>query len=114
MKDFFTGQNVVMQNNIDRHQYSPGRQFPEEIRSSADNVANIVFVTTDVNIARSHSGPEVYLNEVTPAILKSQCVPLDPALWKIKEAETFFAARRELLAESFNEYIRDALPIRRL
>jgi hypothetical protein len=114
MKDFFTGQTVVMQDNIDRHHILPRRQFASSVRSSADNVANIAFITSDVNKAISHSGPEVYLSEIEPKILESQCVPVDPALWRIREAETFFTARRKLLADSFNDYIRDVLPSRKL
>jgi hypothetical protein len=114
VKDLFTGQNIILQDNIDRHHILPRRQFPEGIRSSADNVANIAFITSEVNKAISHSGPEVYLSEIKPAFLESQCVPEDPALWRIKQAEKFFEARRKLLAESFNEFVREVLPKRRL
>jgi hypothetical protein len=114
MRDFFTGQNVLLQEDIDRHHILPRRQFPESIRSHADNVANIAFVTSDVNKAISHSGPEVYLSEINRSILTSQCVPLDPGLWRIKRAEAFFEARRKLLAASFNEFLRKALPGRKL
>jgi hypothetical protein len=113
-KDFFTGQTIVMHDNIDRHHILPRRQFPEAIRTSADKVANIAFVTSDVNASISHSGPEVYLADIKPSILGSQCVPLDPALWRINRAEGFFTERRKLLAEAFNSYLRAALPNRRL
>jgi hypothetical protein len=114
VRDFFTGQNVVLQDDIDRHHILPRRQFSETDRSSADVVANIAFITSDVNKAISHSGPEVYLSEIKPALLTSQCVPLDHSLWRIRQAEAFFAARRELLADSFNEYLHEALPNRKL
>jgi hypothetical protein len=71
IKDFFTGQNVVLHEDIDRHHILPRRQFPEAVRSDADKVANIAFITGDVNKAISHSGPEVYLKEIKPAILES-------------------------------------------
>jgi hypothetical protein len=67
-----------------------------------------------VNKAISHSGPEVYLSEVKPDVLESQCVPLERSLWRIKRAEAFFTARRNLLAESFNDFLRKALPGRKL
>jgi|NGEPerStandDraft_6_1074524.scaffolds.fasta_scaffold01416_5 hypothetical protein len=114
MRDFFTGQNVLLQDDIDRHHILPRRQFSESIRSQADNVANIAFITSDVNKAISHSGPEVYLSEIDTSILTSQCVPLDSGLWRIKRAEAFFEARRKLLAASFNDLLRTALPGRRL
>jgi hypothetical protein len=114
IKDFFTGQNVLLNEDIDRHHILPRRQFPESIRSSADTVANIAFITSDVNKAISHSGPEVYLSEIKPKILQSQCVPLDPGLWRIRRADKFFLARRKLLAESFNDFLKRALPGRKL
>jgi len=114
IRDFFTGQKVLLQQDIDRHHILPRRQFRESERSWADNIANIAFVTSDVNKAISHSGPEVYLSEIDPAILKSRCVPVDRALWRIKTANAFWAMRQKLLADSFNDFLRSALPGRKL
>lgn len=114
MKDFFTGQRVLLQEDIDRHHILPRRQFPEPARPQADNVANIAFIVSEVNKAISHTGPEVYLSEIKPAILTSQCVPLDSGVWRIKTAQAFFKERRKLLAESFNDFLSTTLPGRRL
>jgi hypothetical protein len=114
MRDIFTGQSIVLQDYIDRHHILPRRQFPASSRTDADRVANIAFITNEVNKSISHSGPEVYLVDVKHAYLESQCIPTDPALWRIRRAEDFFAARRALLAESFNEFVRRALPGRKL
>jgi hypothetical protein len=114
MKDIFTGQTIGMQDNIDRHHILPRRQFEESLRATADNVANIAFITSEVNKSISHSGPEVYLEDVKPNYLESQCIPSDSSLWRIKRADEFFDARRELLAESFNDFVRASLPNRRL
>jgi hypothetical protein len=111
--DFFTGAKVLLQDNVDRHHILPRGQFPESERSSADNVANIAFVAEDVNKAIGLAGPEVYLKRIKPRVLASQCIPPDKDLWSIDQAEEFWKARRELLAESFNEYVREALPGRR-
>jgi hypothetical protein len=89
-------------------------KLPEADRQRADTVANIAFITSDVNRAISHTGPEVYLSEIKPTILRSQCVPLDKSLWRIKQAEGFFMARRKLLADSFNDFVRKALRGRKL
>ena len=114
IRDFFTGQKILLHGDIDRHHILPRRQFPEVSRSQADNVANIAFITSEVNKAISHTGPEVYIGEIDSAILESQCVPPDRSLWNINMAESFYAARRKLLAESFNEFLRGALPGRKL
>lgn len=112
--DFFTGSKVLLQSAVDRHHILPRAQFPEEMRPSADNVANIAFVASDVNKSISSSGPEVYLKRITKKVLESQCVPTDSTLWTIDRADDFWEARRGLLVESFNDFLKDGLPGRRL
>jgi hypothetical protein len=114
IRDFYTGGRVILQPNVDRHHILPRAQFPEALRRRADNIANMAFIAGDVNKSIGQSGPEVYLASVKPRILASQCVPRDDALWRVDRAESFWRARRELLADSFNEYVRRALPQRRL
>jgi hypothetical protein len=108
--DFYTGGKIVLQTNVDRHHILPRAQFPEDRRATADNVANMAFIAGDVNKSIGQAGPEVYLGKLKPRVLESQCIPTDSALWRIDRADDFWQARRELLAESFNEYIRESLP----
>jgi hypothetical protein len=112
--DFFTGGRVLLQTSVDRHHILPRAQFSEKLRSTADNVANIAFISSDVNKAIGLTGPEVYLKRISKKILKSQCVPNGSHLWAIDQAEKFWEARRELLADSFNEFLKNALPGRRV
>ena len=112
--DFYTGGKVLLQSGVDRHHIFPRAQFPEQLRSRADNIANMAFIGGDTNKTISSTPPEVYLAGIKPRVLKSQCIPMDRALWKINKAKAFWEARRELLAESFNEYVRRAFPQRRL
>jgi hypothetical protein len=112
--DFYSGAKVLMQQGVDRHHILPRAQFPERARATADNVANIAFIVGDVNKSIGQTGPEVYLKRIGPRVLKSQCIPVDERLWAIESAAEFWAARRELLADSFNEFLRDSLPQRRL
>jgi hypothetical protein len=114
MRDLWTGQNIVMHGEIDRHHILPRRQFSERVRTTADTIANIAFITGEVNRAISHTGPEVYLASIRPQYLRSQCIPINADLWRIARAEEFFKARRRLLAESFNSFVHRALPARRL
>jgi len=104
----------LLQGNIDRHHILPRAQFSEVERTSADNIANIAFITSEVNKSIGQSGPEVYLGKIELKTLKSQCVPLDRDLWRIDRAVDFWRARRELLAESFNDFVQKKLPQRRL
>jgi hypothetical protein len=114
VRDFYTGGKVLLQSNVDRHHILPRAQFPEGRRPTADNIANMAFIAGDVNKSIGQAGPEVYLPTVDARILRSQCIPGDAALWRIDRAESFWAARRELLATSFNEFVRKALPQRRV
>ena len=112
--DFYTGGKVLLQGNVDRHHILPRAQFPESTRPKADNIANMAFIAGDVNKSIGQAGPEVYLGRLKIRVLESQCIPTDSALWKIDQAEAFWAARRVLLAASFNEFVREALPERRI
>lgn len=112
--DFFTGGKVLLHSAIDRHHILPRSQFAEKDRSHADSIANIAFISSDVNKAIGQSGPEVYLKRIKKRVLESQCVPTDIASWSIDNAEKFWAARRDLLAESFNDFLRQSLPQRKV
>ena len=109
------GGKVLLQNDVDRHHILPRAQFPEGLRRrKADNIANMAFIAGDVNKSIGQSGPEVYLAKLKPHVLKSQCITADSDLWRIGRAEAFWKARRELLTESFHEYVRKALSRRRI
>jgi hypothetical protein len=112
--DFFTDGKVVLQDAVDRHHILPRAQFEKEQRATADNVANIAFIASPVNKSIGLSGPEVYLKKIQKKSLSSQCIPNDQRLWVIDQAEQFWEARRILLANSFNEFLKNALPGRRL
>lgn len=112
--DFFSRSKVLLQGNVDRHHILPRAQFSERQRASADNIANIAFITGEVNKSIGQSGPEVYLRKIRTRDLATQCIPLDTELWKIDRSQDFWRERRALLSESFNEYVQRALPQRRL
>ena len=112
--NFYTGEKVILQNAVDRHHILPRGQFPDSSRASADNIANIAFIVGDVNKSISQSGPEVYLKQIESRVLISQCIPDDQNLWAVDRAEEFWSARRQLLADSFNDFLRASLPGRRL
>jgi hypothetical protein len=112
--DFYTGGKVLLQSNVDRHHILPRAQFPAATRLKADNIANIAFIAGDANKSIGQTGPEVYLARLNPRVLRSQCIPGDNALWAIDCADEFWCERRQLLADSFNEFVRESLPHRRM
>ncbi len=114
LKDLFSGARVVLQVNVDRHHILPRAHFPERQRPKADCIANIAFVSGAANRAIGANAPEVYLAKLDPKVLETQCIPPDPKLWQVDRAKDFWAARRELLAQAFNDHLRSKLPNRRV
>lgn len=114
VKDFYSGSKIVLQRSVDQHHILPRAQFTPKARPSADCIANIAFISGQVNKSIGHSGPEVYLKRLSSDILDSQCIPANPALWNVERADDFWNARRELLAVAFNEYVGLSLSGRKL
>jgi hypothetical protein len=114
VRDFFTNGKIVGQDNIDRHHILPRGQFRTDLRSGADVIANIAFITSPVNKSIGLTGPEIYMKRLDEATLRSQCVPLQRDLWAVDRSGDFFSTRRQLFADSFNEFIAGCLPGRKL
>jgi hypothetical protein len=114
LRDLFSGSKIMLQANVDRHHLLPRAQFAERSRQKADTVANIAFINGGVNRSIGAASPDVYLSQVDRAVLQTQCIPADQALWRIDRAEDFWNERRRLLAGGFNEYLRETLPGRRI
>lgn len=114
LSDLFSNSQILLQANVDRHHILPRAQFEEAKRAKADAVANIAFISGEANRSIGAASPDVYLKKIKPETLESQCIPSDRALWQIDCAEEFWAARRDLLAEAFNGFLRKMLPGRRI
>ena len=70
-----------------------------------NEIANRAFLTGTSNVSLGNEHPEVYLADVEarfPGALRAQCVPADPALWRLDRYEDFLAERRRLLAAALN------------
>jgi hypothetical protein len=113
-KDLLTGQNILLQSRIDRHHIVPRSLYSAAERSRADTLANIAFIDRDANSSINNSDPEDYLKKVKAETRRSQCIPEDPRLWIRKNDEKFWAERRELLATSFNDYLKLSLENRHI
>jgi hypothetical protein len=112
--DFYTGGKLLLQDNIDRHHILPRGQFSADIRGTADCIANTAFISGGINKSIGQTGPEVYLKKLGTKIRDSQCVPSDESLWCVDRADDFWMERRILLAQAFNEFVKNALPQRRI
>lgn len=79
-------------------------------RGEVNAVANFCFLTKHTNINISATPPAVYMPQVEaafPGALESQWIPNDRDLWEIGAFREFLTARRELLAESMNAFLRE-------
>ncbi|MCC6555447.1 MAG: DUF262 domain-containing protein, partial [Polyangiaceae bacterium] len=112
--DLFTGAKIFRQAGVERHPILPRSLFDVGKRASADTLANTAFVAGDGGVSNNSEAPDAFLAKIKRQVLESQCIPRDSQLWSIKRAEEFWSARRELLAEAFNEFIRGALPNRKI
>lgn len=114
LKDLLNGSPLNLSKGIERHHILPRAQFKSKEASGADCVANIAFVSAGANRQIAAASPDVYLSEVPKGVLTSQCIPLNQELWRINQAANFFDKRCELLAASFNSYLREVLPNRKI
>jgi hypothetical protein len=114
LRDLFSGSEILLQPNVDRHHILPRAQFIEKDRSRADTIANFAFISASANRSIGAASPDVYLAKISREVLESQCMPLDPKIWPIDHSEDFWDARRQLLADAFNSFLRKALPGRRI
>jgi hypothetical protein len=110
LKDLFSGSPILLQGNVDRHHILPRAQFAERKRYTADTIANIAFVSDGTNRSVGAASPDVYLDQLETEVLESQCIPVDRSLWRIDRADEFWHARRQLLADAFNSYLKKMLP----
>jgi hypothetical protein len=113
LKDLFTGERILLQPLIERHHILPRAQFPTSERTKADCLANIAFVAPSERSATVEE-PDIYLARLRADVLESQCIPADRSLWRVERAEDFWEARKALLSNAFNEYLKTSLPDRRL
>ncbi|HEX3045276.1 MAG TPA: DUF262 domain-containing protein [Bacillota bacterium] len=77
-------------------------------KAEVNALANFTFLTQETNQKISDQVPELYLEEIVkkqPGVLESHWIPMDRSLWKIEKYHDFLAARRELLAQSANQFL---------
>ncbi len=73
-------------------------------------IANFTFLTQETNLYISARSPDEYFEEIVdknPGVLESHWIPMDKKLWKIENYLDFLAARRELLAEATNDFLKN-------
>ena len=75
-----------------------------------NEIANMAFITGQTNRRISNKDAAIYLSDIIKKqgleALESQCVPIDPELWKLENYRRFLEVRRATLAEHMNMFIR--------
>lgn len=74
----------------------------------AQELTNRALLTRVANRGKSAAHAADYLSEVKlkfPRALELQCIPENPALWKIENYEQFLEERRRMLAEHLNSFL---------
>jgi len=81
-------------------------------KSDVNAVANFCLLTKDGNLEISDKEPSQYLQyyaQKHPGVLTSQWIPEDPRLWQPENYLDFLEARRSLLAQAANGFLRELL-----
>lgn len=115
-KDWRTGLGLSLNHQGNLHYIEYHHIFPKSILRKADYeraeinaISNMAFISGRANRAISNKKPEDYLpkiiNERGEEALTSQCISIDPVLWKIENYRDFLDDRRVKLAERINSFI---------
>jgi hypothetical protein len=78
-------------------------------KAEVNSLANFLFLTQETNLQISDKDPEryfTYYEEKNPGVLESQWIPMDSQLWRYENYLDFLQARRELLANAANDFLR--------
>ena len=78
-------------------------------RPQVNQIANFTFLTQETNLKVSNKDPAIYLDRYAmekPGVLESHWIPTDSELWKLDNYTAFLEARRKLLAEAANHFLR--------
>jgi hypothetical protein len=75
-------------------------------KQDVNELANIAFLSKKPNIEIGAKTPGDYLATIPEERLRQQFIPLDRSLWEVERFQDFLAARRELLANGINNFLR--------
>lgn len=116
-KDWITGLVLNKNSKGKSHRIEFHHIFPRKLlqeagyeKSEINEISNMAFIGGRTNRRISASNPSKYLEEIVEKngeeALTSQFVPLDRNLWEIEKYREFLAARRELLINRINEFLK--------
>ena len=115
-KDWRDQLNISLKHSGAQHKLQFHHIFPRAVLKQAgmpmeqiNDICNMAFIGGNTNRRISNKEPAVYLPEVVERVgaeeLEKQCIPGDPALWKVEAYDEFLAQRRQLIAHRLNRFL---------
>ena len=106
--------HLGMMNRLEVHHVFPKSLLYQHgySKSEVNALGNYCFLTKECNLLISNRHPEEYfpkMEAANPGVLRSQWIPTDPELWKVKNYRAFLAARKALLADALNATMEELL-----
>ena len=111
-KDWEDGVVIDVNHSGAKNRIESHHIFPQDLlegkfpKGEINDLSNLAFVSSRKNKKLGTTPPEQYLGGVDPKQLEAQCIPTDPALWKEENYSQFLEARRRLIAERLNAFVR--------
>ena len=109
---------ISLKHKGNQHKLQFHHIFPQDLlkkryvpTTQINDISNLAFIGGRTNRKISNKNPKVYLTELVAkegaTILEKQCIPTDPELWELDRYEDFLAARRILIAERLDRYLKN-------
>ena len=105
--------NIGHNNALQKHHVFPKAFLYKKYNSSnsldksmVNEIANMALITQKSNMAILDGDPADYLPEIPGEQLRKQFVPIDNELYALENYESFLAARRRLIAEGINAFLK--------
>ncbi|MBF2734874.1 MAG: DUF262 domain-containing protein [Betaproteobacteria bacterium AqS2] len=100
--------SVSKSNRLNAHHIFPQALLKKADRSNKeiDDIANLTFLTEKTNKEIGKASPEEYLSKIEEDLLIPHLIPLDRNLWKLENYQDFLAARRKLIVDAVNDFLK--------
>ena len=108
-RDWWNGTDLLAgrsgQSKVEHHQVHPTTTLAEEHRKTANDLANLVFVSSAASRMIGSRSPQEYFADLKNEELSAHLVPVNEALRAPAAFEDFLAARRTLLAQAMTDLL---------
>jgi hypothetical protein len=117
-KDWWSGLSLSERHIGKSHSLQYHHVFPKSLlkkekfeKKEINEISNLAFIGGRTNRSITNKEPKVYFEDIIKKsgeeVLRSQLIPLDRNLWEISNYRNFLEARRKLLSEEINKFIKN-------